>query len=181
MIRLYVSRLPFGQNISSGRFRYFGSWFGILEVNGVGQWADRGRGFIGFRFNNGAGPQYGWARIFTSGVPEAKIRLVDYAYADPGEPIRAGQKSSHEMVPGEGSLGWLAIGAAGTCRLAEEPVANRPVRKRLSRTSLSKLAEAPKHLGLLSPSPALPNPTKCAFMPVPAFTNDDAARRRSHR
>jgi hypothetical protein len=39
--------------------------------------------------------------------------LVDYAYADPGEPIRAGQTSSNEMVPEEGSLGWLALGAAG--------------------------------------------------------------------
>jgi hypothetical protein len=47
--------------------------------------------------------------------------LVDYAYADPGEPIRAGQMSSNEMVPEEnddmvpeeGSLGALALGAAG--------------------------------------------------------------------
>jgi MYXO-CTERM domain-containing protein len=39
--------------------------------------------------------------------------LVDYAYADPGEPIRAGQTASNEMVPEEGSLGWLALGAAG--------------------------------------------------------------------
>ena len=39
--------------------------------------------------------------------------LVDYAYADPGEPIRAGQTSSNDMVPNEGSLGGLALGAAG--------------------------------------------------------------------
>ena len=39
--------------------------------------------------------------------------LVDYAYADPGEPIRAGQTSSNETVPDESSLGWLAVGAAG--------------------------------------------------------------------
>ena len=39
--------------------------------------------------------------------------LVDYAYADPGEPIRAGQTSSNEMVPDKGSLGGLALGAMG--------------------------------------------------------------------
>jgi MYXO-CTERM domain-containing protein len=47
--------------------------------------------------------------------------LVDYAYADAGEPIRAGQRSSDEVVPEqsndiapqEGSLGALALGAAG--------------------------------------------------------------------
>jgi hypothetical protein len=53
--------------------------------------------------------------------PYYAFRLVDYAYADPGEPIRAGQKSSTEMVPEEsndiipqeGSLGALALGATG--------------------------------------------------------------------
>ena len=49
--------------------------------------------------------------------------LVDYAYADPGEPIRAGQTSSDEQAPDQGStdeqapdqgsLGWLALGAVG--------------------------------------------------------------------
>jgi hypothetical protein len=49
------------------------------------------------------------------------FEVLDYAYADRGEPIRAGQTSSNEMVPEEnddivpqeGSLGWLALGAAG--------------------------------------------------------------------
>jgi hypothetical protein len=89
-----------------------GLYDGILEVGGRGQWADRGRGFIGFRWYNSAGFQYGWARITKTRL-EDKIRLEDYAYADPGEPIRAGQKSSNEMVPDEGSLGGLALGAAG--------------------------------------------------------------------
>jgi hypothetical protein len=43
----------------------------------------------------------------------ADFWLVDYAYADPGEPIRAGQTSSNDIVPEEGSLGALALGAAG--------------------------------------------------------------------
>ena len=83
---------------------------GFLEYFGQGQWLDRGRGFIGFRWNSGAGFQYGWARI-TKTTWEDKIRLEDYAYADPGEPITAGQRSSNEMVPDIGSLGGLALGA----------------------------------------------------------------------
>jgi MYXO-CTERM domain-containing protein len=41
------------------------------------------------------------------------FKLVDYAYADPGESIKAGQTSSDEQAPDEGSLGWLALGAVG--------------------------------------------------------------------
>jgi hypothetical protein len=82
-------------------------------------------GFIGFRFNNGSGIQYGWARIKLAGFMEQRLpyRLLDYAYADPDEPIRAGQTSSDqqaldqgsddEQVPDEGSLGGLALGAIG--------------------------------------------------------------------
>ena len=50
-------------------------------------------------------------------------KLLDYAYADPGEPIFAGQRSSDEQArdqgspdegaSDEGSLGGLALGAAG--------------------------------------------------------------------
>jgi hypothetical protein len=47
------------------------------------------------------------------GDPEKAFTVLDYAYADPGEPIRAGQRRSTEQIPSEGSLGWLALGAAG--------------------------------------------------------------------
>jgi len=52
------------------------------------------------------------------GPPENGFVVRDYAYADPGEPIRAGQKSSDEQAPVEqppnqGSLGWLTLGAVG--------------------------------------------------------------------
>jgi hypothetical protein len=87
------------------------------------QWNDRGPGCVGFRFNNGAGIQYGWVRVKMYGPPEHGFEVVSYAYADPGEPIRAGQTSSHEQVPDqdstdeqapdEGSLGGLALGAVG--------------------------------------------------------------------
>jgi hypothetical protein len=86
-----------------------------------GEWITApGHGFIGFKFNSGNGAQYGWVRITMIG-PYCAFRLVDYAYADLGEPIRAGQMSSDEMVPNEnddvmpqeGSLGALALGAVG--------------------------------------------------------------------
>ena len=81
-----------------------------------GQLGSPGPGFIGFRFNNGAGIQYGWARVkmpqhFTEELP---FELSGYyAYADPGEPITAGQRSSGRKAPDQGSLGWLALGASG--------------------------------------------------------------------
>ena len=113
----YVSKLRFGENIAAGNFtyrRYVG--YGVLafgSFNPSSQWRDRGTGFVGFRFNSGAGIQYGWARVRMVGDPENAFAVVDYAYADPGERIRAGQKSENEMVTDEGSLGWLAFGAAG--------------------------------------------------------------------
>ena len=122
----YVSKLSFGQNISSGSFRISCSSTdrGILAVAGLkGYWMDPGIGFIGFRVDNGGGFQYGWIRVRMTGAPQNGFVLLDYAYADPGEPIQAGQTSSAEQardqgstdahVPKEGSLGGLALGAVG--------------------------------------------------------------------
>jgi hypothetical protein len=118
--RHYVSRLPFGRNVSDGPFTFQppNPGDGGIMVSGhfpfgSQEWKDRGTGYVGFRFDNGAGLQYGWARVRISGLPENSFRVVDYAFADVGEPIRTGQKSSNEMLPEEGSLGWLAVGAAG--------------------------------------------------------------------
>ena len=77
-----------------------------------GQFGGEEIAFIGFKFNNGNGDRYGWARIKTGG-PDAAYKLIDYAYGDVGDRIRAGQTSSNEMLPEEGSLGWLAVGAVG--------------------------------------------------------------------
>jgi len=111
----YVSKLSHGQRISTGNFTQYTS--GFLAGGYSEQWGNRGTGFIGFRFNNGAGVQYGWARIKMSGVPDYDFVLLDYAYADPGEPLRAGETSedtlSDEQSPDQGSLGGLALGAAG--------------------------------------------------------------------
>jgi MYXO-CTERM domain-containing protein len=109
-----ASRLSLGDNISAGNFRSDSCCAPYLYPGP--QWTGRIEGFIGFRFNNGAGIQYGWARIRMAGDPQKHaFHLVDYAYADPGEPITAGQyhNSSDEPAPDQSSLGWLALGAAG--------------------------------------------------------------------
>jgi hypothetical protein len=115
-----VSKLNGGQLISRRPFLaretgLLGGLFGPCNTYGVGQFDPGDVGFIGFKFNNGSGDQYGWVRIkMANRFPiDHDFWLVDYAYADPGEPIRAGQTSSNEMVPEESSLGWLALGAAG--------------------------------------------------------------------
>ena len=47
-----------------------------------------------------------------NGQHDNAFKVLDYAYADPGEPIQAGQ-TSDEPVTGMDSLGLLAAGAAG--------------------------------------------------------------------
>jgi len=89
----------------------------------------------GFRFNSGAGMQYGWVRIKWGGCTVNKYSVnkfivMDYAWGDPGDKIKAGQKGPHDdntqVVPqavkkpaaaphadSQGSLGLLALGALG--------------------------------------------------------------------
>jgi hypothetical protein len=74
-----------------------------------GQFLTPGYGFVGFKFNRGAGDQYRWARVRTAGLPENSFEVLDYAYGDPGEAVRAGQKRASA---GAQSLGDLAAGSA---------------------------------------------------------------------
>ena len=110
----YVSRLGAGQNPATHPFITsaggFVPGYGTLAFRGGyggDQWLAAGVGFVGFRFNNGSGVQYGWARITMNGSPFNSFTLNDFAYADVGETILTGQ------VPEPGSLGLLALGAAG--------------------------------------------------------------------
>lgn len=106
----YISHGPFT------RFAGSGYNFGIMaDSNGLGQWKKRGTDYVGFRFDNGSGLQYGWARVQMGGQNENfAFTVLDYAYADPGEPIKTGQRSSSLVnAVDEGSLGLLAVGAAG--------------------------------------------------------------------
>ncbi len=68
---------------------------------------------MGFKFNTGAGEQYGWVRVRMNGFPTNSFAVVDYAYGDPGEVVRAGQRRSHSSSPDLESLGALALGATG--------------------------------------------------------------------
>jgi hypothetical protein len=124
-----VSKLSFGQSIATGHFTQAGFVHyvvaGILAFSTYGQWRSPGMGFVGFRFNNGAGKQCGWARVrISSWFPGGyAFKVLDFAYADPGELITAGQRPpgvseneqdiSDEEGPDEGSLGGLALGAVG--------------------------------------------------------------------
>lgn len=114
---LYVSRLAQGDVISNCDFDSTDKKGVLFQSYGyTGKFAWPGIGFIPFRFNNGAGMQYGWARIYRIRSDTSMV-LVDYAWGDPGDRIKAGQTSSSgdrsEAVTGQGSLGLLALGGAG--------------------------------------------------------------------
>lgn len=83
-----------------------------------------GIGFIGFRFNKGAGMQYGWARLKLPGPSYffPRLKMLDYAWGDPGDQVKTGQISfagdTVGEVPDQGSLGLPALGGAGLIGLA---------------------------------------------------------------
>jgi hypothetical protein len=121
--------------------QHFGHGYAVLATSpfctNVGwEFCSPGSGIVGFKFNTGRGTQYGWARLRmkgsryctpSSGVqppfnewvqpPFNEFYVVDYAWADPGEDIRAGQTRSFSQEQGavspSGSLGLLALGKAG--------------------------------------------------------------------
>ncbi len=83
-----VSNLNRGDAMSTRPFVPDG---GVLASNfcgcshGIrGQFRNRGVGYVGFKFNNGAGDQYGWVRLRVYGGPDNRGTLVDFAYGDPG-------------------------------------------------------------------------------------------------
>ena len=124
---VYLSRLANRVELSQLTFRNscYSTYFGDVRCHGAtigrsdaahGNFKQGGGGFIGFEFDTGGGPQLGWARIKTTGAPDYKFVLVDYAWADYGESIKTGQKSSSqniEDVARSDSLGLLALGGAG--------------------------------------------------------------------
>jgi MYXO-CTERM domain-containing protein len=124
----YVWRLKKrGRYVSRAHFTNGGFGFGTSGTMVRGsrssvnwRWNGKGTDFVGFRFNNGSGIQYGWARVRMDGpASRFSFTVLDYAWADPGEPIRAGQTSSTGTAPDEGSLGGLALGAAGVALLRQ--------------------------------------------------------------
>lgn len=103
-----ISALPFIRNRTDGMGGYYlaSLAFGLGYANS--QWLKPGTGFVGFRFNDGAGVQYGWIRIeMLDGAPLNNFKVIDYAFGDVGDHVVAGQ------VPEPGSLGLLALGGLG--------------------------------------------------------------------
>ena len=128
--RSVAAALPRGSVVSQGSFNGFS--LGRLQDYACEfpTFLEPGIYCAGFRFNSGAGMQYGWVRIKWGGCSANKFILKDYAWGDPGDKIKAGQKGLHEddtqvapqavkkpaAVPHadlQGSLGLLALGAVG--------------------------------------------------------------------
>jgi hypothetical protein len=89
----------------------------LLTYSGQGNFAHTGIGAIGFKFDVGNGIQYGWARVKVQRSERYKYLIKDYAWGDVGDSIKTGQRSSTDggvaARPESGSLGMLALGAAG--------------------------------------------------------------------
>jgi hypothetical protein len=123
-----VAGLPGRSLVSDGSFFAAGQR-GVMQGSfcQYPDWQDRGTYYVGFRFNSGAGPQYGWVRIHWDGCPANFFIVKDYAWGDPGDQIKTGQRQLHEgdtqvapqtaksanAAPVSGSLGLLALGAVG--------------------------------------------------------------------
>ena len=113
-----ISRLDSGENVSNVPFYKPLGYAYMVTYYGGGNFRKPGEAFIGFKFNQGAGTQYGWARVKMGGsAREQRFYLEDYAYGDVGDSITTGQTSSAGdrvgVAPDSGSLGLLALGAAG--------------------------------------------------------------------
>ena len=122
----YASKLALGFNILSGpfdavsggprRMRLATSYsHGPQSRNSpYAKWDGGGTGFLGFRFDTGAGIQYGWAELTITATPKVQMTLVEYAYGTVGQAITAGQTA---LVPEPATVGLLAMGALGVLAL----------------------------------------------------------------
>lgn len=112
-----ASRLQLKDRISQGPFTYYSYVGNIQSLFGAGEFKAPGIAFIGFRFDAGSGTQYGWARIKLRGAPSTQFIVLDYAWGDPGDRIKAGQThgggSAETADAAKGSLGLLALGRVG--------------------------------------------------------------------
>lgn len=126
-----VGGFNYAANLASGAFvstQAFVSNFAFLaDNNGFpnSEFVNVG-GFVGFQFDIGSGTQYGWMRVTSAAdAPTNTFTVVDYAFADAGEAIFAGQTSA---IPEPTSLGLLALGGLGV-------LASRRRKKVLANTS----------------------------------------------
>jgi len=115
----YLSRLAAGVNpaahgfVTPGNSAFFNGYGTLAFRGGYGndQWLAAGMGFIGLKFNTGAGTEYGWVRLDMAGGPDNHYTVVDYAWGDVGDTVLTGEGIT---VPDSGSsLALLAVGAVG--------------------------------------------------------------------
>lgn len=111
-----ISAAPFAPVGAGGILAWDYKYSTFAPDSHFGYFEKRGVSLIGFKFNNGAGDQYGWVRVKMTGNPKNNFEVVDYAYGDPGDVVLAGQKSD-DSAPRLESLGGLALGAAGLLAL----------------------------------------------------------------
>lgn len=122
-----VAALPGRSVVSAGDF---GARATMQDHCTCPDWQDRGTYYVGFRFNTGAGSQYGWVHIRWGGCPANDFIVKDYAWGDVGDQIKTGQRQLHEdetqdapqatkrpdaapLADSRGSLGLPALGAVG--------------------------------------------------------------------
>ena len=103
----WAYNLQYGSLVSAKQFKPAGTLAYFFGYPDTSQFGSPGIGYVGFSFDVGPGTQYGWLKVDMAGTPHNAYSLLEYAYADPGEAIAAGQ------VPEPGSLGLLATGAVG--------------------------------------------------------------------
>ena len=113
---LYLDNLSSGANVSTFASQFADQDFVYARYgNAPGPetaFAAGAEGIVGFRFDDGAGNQFGWARITFDPGTDNTFTVNEFAYAtEVGEQIAAGQTTA--AVPEPTSLGLLALGAVG--------------------------------------------------------------------
>ena len=113
---LYLDNLSSGANVSTFASQFADQDFVYARYgNAPGPetaFAAGAEGIVGFRFDDGAGNQFGWALITFDPGTDNTFTVNEFAYAtEVGEQIAAGQTTA--AVPEPTSLGLLALGAVG--------------------------------------------------------------------
>ena len=115
---LYLDNLSSGANVSTFASQFAGQTTPVYAIYGQipgpeTAFARGEEGFLGFRFDDGAGGDlFGWARITFDPSTDNTFTVNEFAYtSDPDHQIAAGQTAA--AIPEPTSLGLLALGAVG--------------------------------------------------------------------
>ena len=91
----HVAALPGRSVVSAGDFSRAFPFKTMQDTDCTyPDWQDRGTYYVGFRFNTGAGPQYGWVRIRWGGCPANDFIVKDYAWGDVGRSDQNGAEAT---------------------------------------------------------------------------------------